>query len=83
MKQSISIVTLGVDDYARAKSFYEALGWTVTLDIQETAFFQANGVVLVLWSREKLAEDTDIDERRFAVGWDHARAQRGLPGRGP
>ena len=62
MKPSISIVTLGVDDYARAKSFYEALGWTVTLDIQETAFFQANGVVLVLWSREKLAEDTGVED---------------------
>jgi uncharacterized protein len=62
VKQSISIVTLGVADYARAKSFYEALGWTVTLDIQETAFFQANGVVLVLWSREKLAQDTGVDD---------------------
>lgn len=62
MKQSISIVTLGVANYERAKSFYEALGWTVTLDIEETAFFQANGVVLVLWSREKLAQDTGVDD---------------------
>src|ERR671937_3125228 len=60
MKQSVSLITLGVSDYARAKSFYEALGWSVALDIEETAFFQANGVVLVLWSREKLAEDTGI-----------------------
>ena len=62
MRPSISIVTLGVEDYARAKSFYEALGWTVTLDIQDTAFFQANGVVLVLWSREKLARDTGVND---------------------
>lgn len=62
MKPSISIVTLGVADYARARSFYGALGWTVTLDIEETAFFQANGVVLVLWSREKLAKDTGVDD---------------------
>ena len=60
MKQSISIVTLGVADYERAKAFYEALGWRIALDIQETAFFQANGVVLVLWSREKLAADSGI-----------------------
>ena len=53
-------MTLGVEDYAHSKSFYEALGWTVTLDIQGTAFFQANGVVLVLWSREKLAKDTGV-----------------------
>ena len=58
----MSIVTLGVADYARAKAFYEALGWRVALDIQETAFFQANGVVLVLWSREKLAADSGLPD---------------------
>lgn len=62
MRQSVSFVTLGVSDYERAKSFYEALGWTVTLDIQETAFFQANGIVLVLWAREKLAPDMGIPD---------------------
>src|SRR3954451_11072980 len=60
MKQSVSLVTLGVSDHARAKSFYEALGWTAALDIEETAFFEANGVVLVLWAREKLAADMGI-----------------------
>ena len=60
MKQSVSLITLGVSDYERAKSFYEALGWSVTLEIEETAFFQANGVVLVLWAREKLAADSGI-----------------------
>jgi predicted lactoylglutathione lyase len=58
--QRISLVTLGVSDYPRAKTFYEALGWSAALDIQETAFFQANGSILVLWAREKLAEDTGI-----------------------
>jgi predicted lactoylglutathione lyase len=62
MRQSVSLITLGVADYQRAKSFYEALGWSVTLDIEETAFFQANGVVLVLWGREKLAEDSGIED---------------------
>jgi predicted lactoylglutathione lyase len=56
----ISIVTLGVSDYARAKSFYEALGWPCTLDVEETAFFKANGVVLVLWGRAKLADDSGV-----------------------
>ena len=62
MRQSVSLITLGVSDYARAKSFYEALGWSAVLDIEETAFFQANGVVLVLWGREKLAADGGIDD---------------------
>jgi uncharacterized protein len=60
MKQSVSLITLGVTDYARARSFYTALGWSTALEVQETAFFQANGVVLVLWSREKLAADSGV-----------------------
>jgi predicted lactoylglutathione lyase len=62
MKQAVSLITLGVSDYGRAKAFYEALGWTVALDLEETAFFQANSVVLVLWARDKLAEDSGIDD---------------------
>jgi predicted lactoylglutathione lyase len=60
MKQSIALVTLGVSDYARAKAFYAALGWTPQREIEETAFYQANGVVLVLWARSKLADDMGI-----------------------
>ena len=60
MRQSVSLITLGVSDYARAKSFYLALGWAPTLETEETAFFQANRVVVVLWAREKLAEDSGI-----------------------
>ena len=62
MRQSISLVTLGVSVYDRAKGFYEALGWSVAWEAQETSFFQANGVVLVLWSREKLASDMGITD---------------------
>jgi hypothetical protein len=60
MKQSISLVTLGVADYEAAKAFYEAMGWSITWETQETAFFQGNGVVLVLWGREMLASDTGV-----------------------
>jgi predicted lactoylglutathione lyase len=60
MKQSVSLITLGAADYERAKAFYATLGWTPALEIEETAFFQANGVVLVLWAREKLARDSGI-----------------------
>ena len=62
MKQSVSLITLGATDYERAKAFYAALGWTPALEIEETAFFQANGVVLVLWAREKLARDSGITD---------------------
>jgi predicted lactoylglutathione lyase len=62
MKQSVSLITLGVSDYERAKAFYEALGWSIALDVEETAFFQANCIVLVLWGREKLAADSGIED---------------------
>ena len=62
MKQSVSLITLGVADYGRAKAFYEALGWTAAMDVEETAFFTANGVALVLWSREKLAADLGVED---------------------
>jgi predicted lactoylglutathione lyase len=62
VKQSVSIITLGVSDYARAKAFYEAIGWSPAMDVEETAFFRANGVVLVLWSRDKLAADMGIPD---------------------
>jgi predicted lactoylglutathione lyase len=67
LRQSVSLVTLGVSDYDRAKRFYEALGWSVTWEAEETSFFQANGVVLVLWSREKLAADMGIPDD--GAGW--------------
>jgi predicted lactoylglutathione lyase len=66
LRQSVSLVTLGVSDYERAKSFYEALGWSVTWEAQETSFFQANGVVVVLWSREKLGADMGIPDEGAA-----------------
>ena len=69
MKQSVSLITLGVADYGRAKAFYQALGWIPALDIEETAFFQANGIVVTLWAREKLADDMGIadDGARWAA----------------
>jgi uncharacterized protein len=62
MKQSVSLITLGVSDFARAKAFYEAIGWSPAMDVEDTAFFRANGVVLVLWGRDKLAADMGIPD---------------------
>ncbi|WP_030765493.1 VOC family protein [Streptomyces sp. NRRL F-2664] len=59
MEQRISLVTLGVADLARAKSFYAALGWRGT-EVEETVFHQAGGLALVLWDRRKLAADCGL-----------------------
>ena len=62
MRQAVSLVTLGVADVERAKAFYEALGWRVTWEADATAFFAANGIVVVLWDRAKLAADTGVQD---------------------
>jgi catechol-2,3-dioxygenase len=84
MRQSVSLVTLGVSDYGKAKAFYEALGWWVTWEAEETSFFQANGVVLVLWSREKLAAEMGIRDGATAARSRESRPRRstaGMPAR--
>ncbi|MFG2058615.1 VOC family protein [Micromonospora sp. NPDC048930] len=60
MEQRISLITLGVADLARARTFYERLGWRGQ-EVEETVFFQAGGLALVLWGRDKLADDAGLD----------------------
>ena len=56
--QSITLVTLGVADMARARAFYEALGWQRHPESQEAVtFYQANGFALGLFGLEDLAKD--------------------------
>jgi hypothetical protein len=51
VEQRISLVTLGVADLARARAFYEALGWTgARQPDDEVCFFQAGGMVFGLWT---------------------------------
>lgn len=67
MEQRVSLLTLGVADLARARSFYEALGWRGQ-ETEETVFFQAGGAVVVLWGREKLAADSGVEVGRESFG---------------
>jgi len=67
MEQRVSLITLGVTDVPRARAFYEALGWTADAQPDaETVFFQAGGIVVELWLREKLAADSAVQD---AGGW--------------
>lgn len=51
MEQRVSLVTLGVTDLARARGFYETLGWTgARQPDDEVCFFQAGGMVFGLWT---------------------------------
>ncbi len=58
----MSLVTLGVADVPRARAFYEALGWTVGDAPGDVVFFQAGGMIVALWDRARLAEDTGVSD---------------------
>jgi hypothetical protein len=64
MEQRVSLVTLGVNDLARARSFYEALGWqTGAAPGDDVVFFPAGGMILGLWGRGQLTEDSAVEDR--------------------
>ncbi len=67
MDQRISLITLGVRDLARSVEFYGALGWRGQV-VQETAFFQAGGMGVVLWSRSSLVEDLAVEDTGATFG---------------
>ena len=63
MEQRVSLITLGVDDLARSRAFYEALGWRSNAEPDaDIVFFQAGGMIVSLWDREKLAGDTGVSD---------------------
>jgi len=67
MEQRLSLVTLGVSDLARARAFYEALGWTTGAGPDDdVVFFQAGCMIVALWGRAELAEDSVVED---SGGW--------------
>jgi catechol 2,3-dioxygenase-like lactoylglutathione lyase family enzyme len=67
MEQRLSLVTLGVADLARARAFYEGLGWVSgAAPADDVAFFQTGGMIVALWGRDQLAEDTVVNDNG---GW--------------
>jgi catechol 2,3-dioxygenase-like lactoylglutathione lyase family enzyme len=67
MEQRLSLVTLGVRDLGRARAFYEALGWTSgAAPDDDVVFFQAGGMIVALWGRDQLTEDSAVED---SGGW--------------
>lgn len=58
----LTVVTLGVRDFAASVRFYEALGFVRKMRAtgDEVAFFDAGGVILALYRWKALAEDADL-----------------------
>ena len=66
MKQRVSLITLGVTDIQRSWRFYEAIGWSGESPDNDVVFFQAGGMIVALWGRAKLAQDSVVAD---AGGW--------------
>jgi len=67
VKQRVSLITLGVSDLERARAFYEGLGWITGAEPgDDVVFFQAGEMVLALWDRARLAEDSCVED---SPGW--------------
>lgn len=67
MDQRVSLITLGVRDLGRARAFYEGLGWSTRAQPgDDVVFFQLAGMVVALWDRARLAEDSGVTDD---AGW--------------
>ena len=67
MEQRLSVITLGVTDLDRARNFYDALGWApADPGAVDVVFFQAGCMVVALWDRALLAEDSMVTD---SGGW--------------
>jgi predicted lactoylglutathione lyase len=79
VKQRVNLVTLGVRDLGRARRFYESLGWQTSAGPEDdVVFFQAGGMVLALWDRARLAEDSATED---TGGWGGVTLAVNLPSR--
>lgn len=61
------MITLGVSDVDRARAFYAALGFVDRAQPGvDVVFFQSVGIVLALWDRGELAQDSTVTD---GGGW--------------
>lgn len=67
MKQRVSLITLGVADTAKARAFYEQLGWRGKSPDGDVVFYEAGGTIFSIWGRADLAKDSAIEED--SGGW--------------
>jgi catechol 2,3-dioxygenase-like lactoylglutathione lyase family enzyme len=71
MDQRVSLVTLGVADFARAKACYEdVLGWRAQPSPPGVVFFDLSGVVLALFPHADLAQDMMLAKPTLSGGYE-------------
>jgi uncharacterized protein len=61
MRQRVHLITLGVEDLAAARAFYEALGWRPAQSPDGIVAFDLWGATLAVYPRADLARDMGRD----------------------
>jgi hypothetical protein len=62
MQQQLSVITLGVSDLSRSRTFYTTgFGWHSVFENEEIVFYQMNGFVLGTWLVSELEKDMRRD----------------------
>ncbi|BDI33181.1 hypothetical protein CCAX7_52320 [Capsulimonas corticalis] len=61
MQQRLSLLTVGVNDLAAVRAFYEEkFEWTPVAASADIVFFQMNGFLLAFFGKEALAADANL-----------------------
>lgn len=61
MEPRVSLITLGVEDMARSRAFYEELGFKASsVGGGEVVFFQAGAAAICIFPRKSLACDANV-----------------------
>ncbi len=68
--RNVSLITIGVRDIFRSMRFYQALGWEMAPrgKYDQTAFFQLNGQVLVLYPMPEMLREQNMENANPSPG---------------
>ncbi|PIE08377.1 MAG: glyoxalase [Rhodobacterales bacterium] len=64
----VNFITLCVDDLARSRGYYEALGWEPEDATDQIVFYRLDGQCLALFTRAGLARETGRDVAELKTG---------------
>jgi hypothetical protein len=68
MEPRVSLITLGVEDVARAAAFYAAMGWRRVDSPEGIVVFDLLGQALGLYPRADLARDMGVEPETLGTG---------------
>ena len=66
--QRVTLITLGVTDLARARAYYDALGWVSDEAAEGVVFYDMGGMKLGLFGLDPLAADQGRPGARLGTG---------------